>query len=167
MKTSLTVLPESSAGSPALQTRSRQSALNLSYNDFLRLLGTPEWKRMKNLSMSGVLKRDGGAQLTVQVKLQRGYFEVLAVLERGHSATPDADWARLQLRLSEHGVRMAPLVSGSDRASWYAAGRFPAADRKLDGPSLRSLPAAIAPAQTRKSGALSLCAALATADRPS
>jgi hypothetical protein len=117
---------------------------------------------MENLSMSGVLKRDGDTQLSLQMKLQRGKFEVLAVLERGKSTTPDADWARLQFRLAEHGVRMAPLISSSNRVSWYAAGSFPASDRKLDEPALGSLPAAITKAQSHKSGALRLSAALAT-----
>ena len=114
---------------------------------------------MENLSMSGVLKRDGDTQLTMQVKLQHGNFEVLAVLERGNSTAADADWARLQFRLAEHGVRMAPLISSGDRASWYAAGRFPTSDRKLDEPPPGSLPAAIAHAHSDKSGALRLSAA--------
>ena len=142
-------MPESSVGSSG-------------YNEFFRLLRTPGPKRKENLSVSGELKRDGGTQLTCQMKLRQGNFEVLAVLERGNTATPDADWARLQLRLAEHGVRIAPLVTSGDRASWYGAGRIPTSARKLDDPLLGSLPAAITKASSCEPGALRLSAALAT-----
>ena len=94
MKTTLMARPESSVGSSG-------------YNEFFRLLRTPGCRRKKNLSVSGVLKQDGGTQLTWQMKLQHGNFEVLAVLERDNTATPDADWARLQLRLAGDGLEAA------------------------------------------------------------
>ena len=152
MNKALAVFPESSVGLPG-------------HSNCFRLLETPKWKRMDNLSMSSVLKRDGGRQLSLQMKLRDGNFEVLAVLERGNTTEPDADWARLQLRLAEHGVRMAPLVSGSDRASWYAAGRFPSSGRQFAERSRESLPATTATARSHEPGALRLSAALATVGR--
>jgi len=152
VETPLIALLESSAGSSG-------------YNEFFRLLRAPGGKRKQDLSLSGVLKRDGGAQLTWEMKLQHGNFEVLAVLERGNSTTPDADWARLQLRLGEHGVRMAPLASSGDRASWYGAGPIPTSARKLDEPLQGLLPAAIAKVPPCELGALRLSAALSTTDR--
>jgi hypothetical protein len=147
-------MPESSVGSSG-------------YNEFFRLLRTPGCKRKENLSVSGVLKRDGGTQLTWQMKLRHGDFEVLAVLERGNSTTPDADWARLQLRLAEHGVRMAPLATSGERASWYGTGRIPTSARMLDEPLQGPLPAAIMKGQSCEPGVLRLSAALATTSRNS
>ena len=145
----------------------KSSVGSSSYNEFFRLLRTPGCKRKESLSVSGVLKRDGGTQLTWQMQLQHGNFEVLAVLERGNTTTPDADWARLQLRLAEHGVRMAPLAASGDRVSWYGTGRIPTSARKLDEPLLGSLPAAIMKVPSCEPGALRLSAALATTGRNS
>jgi len=154
MKTTLMARPESSVGSSG-------------YNEFFRLLRTPGCRRKKNLSVSGVLKQDGGTQLTWQMKLQHGNFEVLAVLERDNTATPDADWARLQLRLAEHGVRVAPLATSGDRASWYGTGCIPNSARMLDEPLLGSLSAAIMEAPSCELGALRLSAGLAATGRNS
>ena len=67
-------------------------------------------------SVSLVLRPDANIQLALHVKLQQGHIEALAVLEHGDFAALGAGWTQLQTRLAEQGVRLAPLVPGSDRS---------------------------------------------------
>ena len=105
-------------------------------------------------SLAVVLKPDGNTQLSLHLKMQHGNFEAIAVLERGDFKSLTSEWAQLQSRLSDHGIRLAPLVSNLSRTAGFASGQFSSPKQQRDdtpssdtpGPDMASLPA-------RKSGA--------------
>jgi len=111
----------------------RKAVRTCNQEDFLRLLGAPQLKDMKAASLSLVLSREKDTQLTLNVQLQQGHYEMVAVLDRPDFGARNAEWERLQFRLAEQGIRLIPLVSSRDHASWYAAGDFAAVSRRRNG----------------------------------
>ncbi|MGA2656937.1 MAG: hypothetical protein ABSH34_05385 [Verrucomicrobiota bacterium] len=79
-------------------------------------------QRADGASVSLVLRPDPNIQLALHVKLQQGHLEALAVLEHGDFAKLGAEWTQLQNRLAEQGVRLAPLVPGSDHSRSFLGG---------------------------------------------
>jgi hypothetical protein len=79
-------------------------------------------QRGDGASVSLVLRPDPNIQLSLHVKLQQGHLEALAVLEHGDFAALGAEWTRLQNRLAEQGVRLAPLAPGLDHSMSFLGG---------------------------------------------
>jgi hypothetical protein len=73
-------------------------------------------------SVSLILRPDPNTQLALHVKLQQGHIEALAVVEHGDIAALGAGWTHLQSRLAEQGVRLAPLVPGSEHSTSLLGG---------------------------------------------
>ncbi len=105
-------------------------------------------RRGDGASVSLVLRPDANIQLALHVKFQQGHLEALAVLERGDFAALGAGWTQLQSRLAEQGVRLAPLVPGSDPSMSFLGGEphRPGQDRqpKHPTPALEDLPNLVA-----------------------
>lgn len=105
-------------------------------------------------SLAVVLKPDGNTQLSLQLKLQHGHFEAFAVLERGDFKSLTSEWAQLQGRLADQGIRLAPLVSNLPRTSGFAGGQFSSPKQQRDDASSVDAPGPnIASLTARKSGA--------------
>jgi hypothetical protein len=105
-------------------------------------------------SLAVVLKPDGNTQLSLQLKLQHGHFEAFAVLERGDFKSLTSEWAQLQGRLADQGIRLAPLVSNLPRPAGFAGGQFSAPKQQRDDASSVDAPGPnIASLTARKSGA--------------
>jgi hypothetical protein len=96
-------------------------------------------QRGDGASVSLVLRPDANIQLALHVKFQQGHLEALAVLEHGDFAALGAGWTQLQNRLAEQGVRLAPLVPGSEHSMSFLGGEShrPGQDRRPE----RSTPA--------------------------
>ena len=110
-------------------------------------------------SLSLVLTPDGNTQLALHVEVQQGRFEVRAVLERGDFAALGAEWAQLQNRLAEQGVRLAPLVSGAGAGNAFAGEPSFSQQRGREEMPFGELPIpALAKAEARKSGARTVVA---------
>jgi hypothetical protein len=94
---------------------------------------TVNLRRMEAGSVSMVLKPDPTLQLALHVKWQQGRLEALAVLERGDLKALGANWSQLQQRLAEQGIRLAPLVTGTEYAASFSNGHssFPKQQRDL------------------------------------
>jgi hypothetical protein len=81
--------------------------------------------RQDSGSVSVVLTPDANTQVALHVKMQQGQMQAQAVLERGDYSALKADWGSLQSRLSDQGVRLAPLSSSVDpRSSSGSGGSF-------------------------------------------
>ena len=105
-------------------------------------------------SLAVVLKPDGNTQLSLHLKLQGGRFEALAVLDRGDYKAINSEWAQLQSRLAEQGIRLAPLVCNATRTSGFAGGHFSSSERRRDDSAAVDVPGSdLAPSHARKSGA--------------
>ncbi len=78
--------------------------------------------RAEGGSVSVILRPDANTQLALHVKVQQGHIEALAVVEHGDFTALGADWTRLQSRLAEQGVRLAPLVPASDHSTSLLGG---------------------------------------------
>ena len=83
-------------------------------------IATAGVRRMDGSTLSLVLTPDANTQVSLHVKLKQGQFEVHAVLERGDFTALGANWSQLQNKLAEDGVRLAPLVSGTENAKWFS-----------------------------------------------
>ena len=105
-------------------------------------------------SLAVVLKPDENTQLSLHFKLQHGHFEAFAVLERGDFKSLTSEWAQLQSRLADQGIRLAPLVSNLPRTSGFAGGQFSSPKQQRDDASSVDAPGPnIASLTARKSGA--------------
>ena len=91
-------------------------------------------------SLAVVLKPDENTQLSLHFKLQHGHFEAFAVLERGDFKSLTSEWAQLQSRLADHGIRLAPLVSSLSRNAGFADGQSSSPKQQRDDPSSADLP---------------------------
>jgi hypothetical protein len=78
--------------------------------------------RAEGGSVSLILRPDPNTQLALHVKLEQGHIEALAVVEHGDLAALGAGWTHLQSRLAEQGVRLAPLVPGSEHSTSLLGG---------------------------------------------
>jgi hypothetical protein len=83
-------------------------------------------------SLAVVLKPDGNTEISLHLKLQHGHFEAFAVLERGDFNSLDSEWAQLQGRLADQGIRLAPLVSNLPRNAAFAGGQFSSPNQQRD-----------------------------------
>jgi len=121
-------------------------------------------QRGDGASVSFVLKPDANIQLSLHVSLQQGHLEALAVLEHGDFAALGAEWTRLQSRLAEQGVRLAPLASSPNLSMSFLGGEShrPAQDRQPDhsAPAMEDLNK---PAATRTGTSKSAARAKSTA----
>jgi len=116
-------------------------------------------RRIDASSLSLVLTPDSNTQLALYVKLQQGRFEVVAVLERGDFAALGAEWSQLQNRLTEQGVRLAPLVAGAEQGNWVLGERSFSGKRGREEMPSGDLPVpAMARTEARKSGARTVTA---------
>jgi hypothetical protein len=108
-------------------------------------------------SMSVVLAPDRNTQLSLHVQMQHGQLEARAVLERGDFAALKSEWSQLQSRLASHGVRLAPLTSGSGGTASSPGGN-PSSHRqdREASPSMASSAAIPGKNQPRRPGARTL-----------
>jgi hypothetical protein len=108
-------------------------------------------------SMSVVLAPDRNTQLSLHVHMQHGQLEARAVLERGDFAALKSEWSQLQSRLASHGVRLAPLTSGSGGTASSAGGN-PSSHRQDREANLSKGPSSptVGKTQTRQPGARTL-----------
>jgi hypothetical protein len=93
-------------------------------------------------SLSVVVKPDGVTELSLHFKLQGGQVEALAVLQRGDFKSLNSEWAQLQSRLADHGIRLAPLVS-TPHATTSAGGQFFSQKQRKDDGLTPDLPQSI------------------------
>ena len=70
-----------------------------------------------NSSMRVVIKPDAGTQLSLQLQQQGGSVEIQAVLQAGDFGHFNQQWADLQQRLEERGIRLAPLAGEATSTS--------------------------------------------------
>jgi len=102
-------------------------------------------------SLAVVVRPDGNTQLSLHFKLQHGHCEALAVLERGDFKSLSSEWAQLQGRLADQGIRLAPLVAEA-RISMSGGGHFASSRQQQDDPSFADLqPPRTASSPARKS----------------
>lgn len=117
-------------------------------------------ERMGAASVSMVLKPDADTQLAVHLKWQQGHFEALAVLERGDFSALGAEWSRLQHRLAEQGVRLAPLVSSMEQSALSSGGHSPSPKQQSEtAPPAKQTAPSTARTPVRKSGGRTVSAA--------
>ena len=83
-------------------------------------------------SLAVVLKPDGNTEISLHLKLQHGHFEAFAVLERGDFKALTSEWAQLQSRLADQGIRLAPLVSNLPHTTGFAGGQFSSPKQQRD-----------------------------------
>jgi hypothetical protein len=104
-------------------------------------------------SLAVVLRPDGNTEISLHLNLRRGHFEALATLERGDFKSLTSEWAQLQSRLADQGIRLAPLVSNLSRTAGFTGGQFSSPNQQRDDTSSTDvLGPAIASASARKSG---------------
>jgi hypothetical protein len=100
---SLTPEPEvTAAWAPALSTQDRLWELVQEHAVQLKHLGAD--------SLAVVIKPDAQTQLFLHLDFRHGQVEARAELGRGDYAALTAHWPELQQKLSEQGVRLAPLA---------------------------------------------------------
>jgi hypothetical protein len=105
-------------------------------------------------SLAVVLKPDANTEISLHLKLQHGHFEAFAVLERGDFRSLHSEWAQLQGRLADQGIRLAPLVSNLPRTATFAGGQFSSPKQQRDDTPSADFPGSrIKLSPTRKSGA--------------
>jgi hypothetical protein len=96
-----------------------------------------ELRRTDAASLSMVLRPDANLQLTLHLKWQQGHLEARVVVEHGDGSALASDWGQLQQRLTEQGVRLAPLLSNSQTATNFGREHHPF-ERQEHSPGPRS-----------------------------
>jgi hypothetical protein len=97
-------------------------------------------RRTNESELSVVVRPDNATQLALHVKCHQGQIEAIAVLERGDFAALGAEWAQLQSRLAEHGVRLAPLAPGLDPGISFGGGGLSSKQQPQGEPNRPELP---------------------------
>jgi hypothetical protein len=87
-------------------------------------------RRMDSGSVALVVQPDQETRLAVHIKLQNGRYEAVAILEQGNYSQLGAEWEQLQRRLSDQGVRLAPLVSNLNHTPSFAGSFSSARDHR-------------------------------------
>lgn len=115
--------------------------------------------RQESGSVEVVLTPDTQTQISLHVKMEQGHLRAQAVLERGDYDALKAGWGNLQSRLAEHGVRLAPLASGTGQGTAFGHSHFssPRQERESQ-PENELLVATANKPQTRNSGASAVTA---------
>lgn len=104
-------------------------------------IAAPGLNRPEGGSVSLILRPDPNTELALHVKVQQGRIEALAVVERGDVAALGAGWTHLQSRLAEQGVRLAPLVPGSEHSmSFLGSGSHRPGQERQPAPSAPATP---------------------------
>jgi hypothetical protein len=105
-------------------------------------------------TLAVVLKPDANTEISLHLKLQQGHFEAFAILERGDFKSLHSEWAELQGRLADRGIRLAPLISNLPRNAAFAGGQFSSPKQQRDDTSSTDIPGfGIRSSPARKSGA--------------
>jgi len=66
-------------------------------------------QRLRNASMTAVLRPDAGSELRVELRRRDGRVEIRATLERGDAQAIAEGWPELQQQLRTQGVHLLPL----------------------------------------------------------
>jgi hypothetical protein len=75
-------------------------------------------------SLQVVIKPDAGTQLSLELRQRGGGIEAQAVLQSGDLENLKQHWPELQQRLEQRGIKLAPLTSAENFASWSGSQGF-------------------------------------------
>jgi hypothetical protein len=75
-------------------------------------------------SLQVVIKPDAGTQLSLELRQRGGGVEAQAVLQSGDLENLKQHWPELQQRLEQRGIKLAPLASAENFASWSGSQGF-------------------------------------------
>jgi len=79
---------------------------------------------MNSDSLQVVIKPDAGTQLSLELRQRGNGIEAQAVLQKGDLENLKQHWPELQQRMEERGIKLAPLISDGNPASWSGSQKF-------------------------------------------